>query len=53
MSEFNAELYKLTHEHDPGMNGIEKIVTGALIGFGLACLMFFVTIVVLQAVMWP
>lgn len=41
MSHFNAEYYALTHE-ESGMNATEKLVVGALVGFGASSLVFSV-----------
>lgn len=51
MTDFNAELYRITHEDDPGMNAMEKIVTGFLIGVGTSFIAFVTLGLLCQAVM--
>lgn len=50
MAEFNAELYRMTHEEEE-MNAMEKIVTGFLIGVGTSFIAFVTLGLLCQAVM--
>ena len=54
MTQFNAELYAQRHADDPGLNHIEKIVLGAVIGFGSSALIFAILgLVIHWVVTWP